>query len=531
MHQSKGPLLLNTLPSWGMGHRNPRMHKTFLLDRKYFFIKTKITKTTKQKMSSKFFRQVCISIVVSLFYNCVETKHDSPSTQAGHIYFQSTHINLRESHEGPVTAMVIYSGPVLDRDLTINYTVSYPAENAAKEGGNFVLPANSGSFVLMAGQATTMVTLMESLVNDHLFTGPRSVTFNLAKPLGDFILGKPGQSGNKSVSVTITEDDLVMEKKFEMTIDGNTLKVPYYSNAAAIDQENLQVKRAVITMHGLDRNAFTYYDNMLAAAQMETTVMDTIMIMAPQFVTQEDLISNGLDDEHLYWSNGGWSIGNLSRNDATNPRPTRIPSFAVMDSLLTRMSQNLPNLKTLVFSGHSAGGQFANRYSASTPIVEWLSNRGIRIRFIVNNPSSYVYMDNRRRVSGTLNEFEVPTTDCITYNKYKYGLDDLPAYLNAIGATTIRERLSEREVVYLLGEMDNNANNSTLDITCDAQFQGQHRLERGAIYHNYLKEYYGTDITAIQTIDTVPGVGHDHAGMFQSELGRFYTFRKPLINE
>lgn len=330
--------------------------------------------------------------------------------------------------------------------------------------------------------------------------------------------------------VSFAQVDVVGEKKIELSIDGNTLKVPYYANISDVNQENTNIKRVIISMHGINRNADDYYDNMLAAAQMESTNLDTILIIAPQFLTEADIDSHSLDNEHLYWSSGGWPIGNLSRNNATNPRPLRISTFAVIDSLLIRLYKNMPNLNTIVLSGHSAGGQLVNRYSASTPIVDELFDEKIGIRFIVNNPSSYVYMDNKRRVAGTIDQFEVSTSACTTYNEYKYGLDDLPSYLNNIGIDAIRNQLEQREVVYLLGEFDNSTSSTSLDQSCQANLQGLHRLERGTIYFNHLKNYYGDDISNMHTIDTVPGIGHSNSGMFQSELGRFYTFRKPLIN-
>ncbi len=481
-----------------------------------------------KKMIKKKFKYIIPLIFLGVFCNCDSGGEDPPPPQSGHIYFESAQINVDESDLGPVTATFIYSGPALPQSLTVNYTLSFPAQNAAKEGEDFILPTNSGSFVLPADQTTTEVTIIESLIDDDLFVGSRSVMFTL-EPTGDLVLGKLNQPETKSVSVTIAENDFAVDKKFELSIEGNVFKIPYYSNTETVDQEDPKIKRVVVSMHGVDRNAFTYYENMLAAAQMETNVLDTLMIIAPQFIIEEDLAPNNLDNEHLYWSKGGWPIGNLSRNEPTNPRPTRTSSFAVMDSLLIRLSKNLPNLETVVLSGHSAGAQFANRYSAASPIAEQLSGQGIGIRFIVNNPSSYVYMDNKRRIAGTIDEFEIPPSDCATYNEYKYGLDDLPFYLETIGATTIRGRLEQREVVYLLGGSDNDIDNSTLDKSCEAQLQGQHRLERGTIYFNYLKNFYGTDITTMQTMDTVPGVGHNNLGMFRSELGRLYTYRKPLI--
>lgn len=317
----------------------------------------------------------------------------------------------------------------------------------------------------------------------------------------------------------------VGDKTFSVVNKGNTFKIPYYSNVSSVDIENTSITRAVIALHGASRNAGEYYQNMFTATKMESTQLDTLLVVSPQFLIESEIEKFQLDSEHLYWSSGGWKIGSLSKNTEQNPRQGRISSFTIIDSLMVRLVQNNPNLKTIVFSGHSAGGQFVNRYAAASPASTELENSGITMRFIVNNPSSYLYMDDTRKVLGTTN-FETPQTKCTLFNEYKYGLDDLPDYLTTVGVEKIRAQFPKREVIYLLGEEDNDLNSSSLDTSCEGSLQGKHRLERGIIYFEYLQSYYGNVIKTKQTIGTVPSVGHSHKGMFQSELGRFYAYRK-----
>ena len=97
------------------------------------------------------------------------------------------------------------------------------------------------------------------------------------------------------------------------------------------------------------------------------------------------------------WSVDGWKDGSLSeirRDDSTDQR---VSSFAVLDALLETLSdrKHWPALDLVVLAGHSAGGQFVQRYAvASAPTV--LSHQGIHTRFVVANPSSYLYFDARR---------------------------------------------------------------------------------------------------------------------------------------
>lgn len=317
----------------------------------------------------------------------------------------------------------------------------------------------------------------------------------------------------------------VGSEKIKMIISGHPLKIPYFSNHS-IDIPRKDISKAIIVMHGVERNADEYYDNMISASFMRPQFSDSTIIIAPQLLTEEDIVFHKLDKEHLYWTEGGWTSGSNSRNESSNPRPARITSFAVLDSIMTRLESNFSGLKAIVFAGHSAGGQLVNRYSASSPVPEDLCNKNnIPVKFMVANPGSYVYLDNKRAVNGTLDKFEVPgVVDCSGYNKWRYGLDELFTYPAQYGRDAIRRFLAKRNVAYLLGELDNNPNASNLDNSCEAKLQGKHRLERGLIYYNYLKSYYGANIVNTQSLDIVSGVGHDNFKMFTSAKGLFHLF-------
>lgn len=324
--------------------------------------------------------------------------------------------------------------------------------------------------------------------------------------------------------------DQVGSRTFRMSVNGNTLKIPYYSNLD-LGTVDMEIAHAVLVVHGANRNADVYFANMTTAASRRPSDSDSTLIVAPQFLTETDINAFSLDGEHLYWSSGGWKSGSNSRDEVNNPRPERIPSYAVLDSLVLHLAQTYPNLRTLVFTGHSAGAQVANRYSASSPMVDILFQQfQICTKFIVANPSSYLYLDEKRRKAGTLDQFELPLNGCADYNEWKYGLEDLFTYPSRVGVDSIRNMLARREVVYLLGENDNDPNSSSLDTSCEADLQGNHRLERGTIYVNYLRDYYGNDINDFQSMDTVPNAGHSNFDMYTSNIGLFHLFEStPLF--
>ncbi len=325
--------------------------------------------------------------------------------------------------------------------------------------------------------------------------------------------------------VSFAQVDVVVNKMLLLNINGATLKIPYLTNRD-LTVPNNDISSAVVVIHGNNRNADVYFENMSTAAAMRPGVTNTTVIVAPQFLTEEDIDFHNLDEEHLYWTSGGWKSGSNSRDEATNPRPERIPSYAVLDSLMIQIATNFPNLRSLIFTGHSAGGQVATRYAATSLIFETLRDQfQVCAKFIVANPSSYVYMDERRIVDGTTNQFAAPdASDCLDYNEWKYGLSDLFTYPSNTGATKIRNLLKSRRVVYLLGEDDNNPNSSSLDTSCPAMLQGKHRLERGVIYFNHLQDYYGEEILEFQSLDTVPDAGHSNLEMYTSDIGLFHLF-------
>lgn len=310
--------------------------------------------------------------------------------------------------------------------------------------------------------------------------------------------------------------------------EGQQLTLPYYSNLdPGIAHDN--VERAVIVVHGTNRNADDYYARVEWPARFAGRADLRSIIIAPQFLVENDVAAHHLDDSTLFWSSGGWKRGDLSRSTALHPRRGRISSFAVIDTLLLRLALRNPNLRDIVISGHSAGGQFVNRFAAGSPMEPILREQyGIAMRYIVANPSSYLYFTAERRVEETTDLFAVPDADarqaCPGYNRYKYGLEGLNQYMSRIGAENLARQYRQRRVIYLLGANDNDPAASSLDRSCPAMLQGEHRLERGRIYYNYLMHLFGAGIRALQPQATIPNVGHSSEQIFASACGKYFLF-------
>jgi hypothetical protein len=316
----------------------------------------------------------------------------------------------------------------------------------------------------------------------------------------------------------------ICQNNFKFSKKGHTLSVPY-CRSHPIDIPQVKIDRAVIVVHGVLRNADEYFPHMIEAVKHAGVESNTLVI-APQFLLEEDIAEFDLGDDVLFWggeTGEGWKKGDDSVSTEGHPRQAAASSFEVVDRIIEQIALkgSFPNLKAVIVIGHSAGGQYVNRYAAGTRIGKSLPE-GIHLRFIVANPSTYMYLTDERRLPEIANEFAVPEDADPDYNDYKYGLDNLNPYMAAVGAETIRARYSKKDVVYLLGGED--IQQEYLEQSANAMLQGQHRLERGQVYYRYLKHTFGDEITQNQKITIVPCVGHDHAAIFISEAGLKYLF-------
>lgn len=307
-----------------------------------------------------------------------------------------------------------------------------------------------------------------------------------------------------------------------LRFEGDTLRIPYFSNRR-LDETLPGIRRAVVVVHGTLRNAHAYFHAIEAAAAEVPGADTTSLLVAPQFLTEADVAADTLPDDHLFWAYMGWRQGDQSLSTVAHPRPARISSFAVIDTILLRLAQNLPDLEKIVISGHSAGGQFVNRYAAGNPVHDQLTGAwGLEVQYLFSNPSAYLYLDERRWVPGSAWSFAPPSPEqvafCPGYDLYKYGLNDLNEYMD-IGTATLRAQYSSRRVACLLGGNDNDPNSGYLEKNCEAMLQGETRLQRGLLYRRHLIDTFGMEILANHYFAIVPGVGHDQRGIFTSSCG------------
>jgi len=326
----------------------------------------------------------------------------------------------------------------------------------------------------------------------------------------------------------------------------------YLSSMGAIDtsdplelEAQSVVETAFIVVHGSGRNP----DDYLCCAQSAALSLqaDTTMILAPWFLAPKDKVDNitttttgstTMKAEPLRWTENG-PIAHTWRYGADSIQHN-VSSYAVVDEMVHRFlsdHKRFPSLRRIVVAGHSAGGQYVQRWALlsngpafADPAHSYIPR--VPTRAVVANPKSLCWLDERRVFDGTL---RIPEQDaifiCPTYNEWEWGFDNSTrsterdkleapykdeAIRDAGGIEAVVARYPSRDIVYLAGEKD-----VLLNGDCEAKMQGRFRRERSENYFASLRLIYGRPVHHRYVVS---GVHHDHCLMFQSPEGRHALF-------
>src|SRR2546421_8448267 len=139
----------------------------------------------------------------------------------------------------------------------------------------------------------------------------------------------------------------------------------------SLDAKNDRVTRALIVVHGQGRDADNYFRTALAATFLAGAFEDTIVI-APRFASNSGTgCRDPLAPNEVNWSCSGdsWRSGGVSISNK------ELTSYDFMDEILRQLSRKavFPNLKGIVLTGHSAGGQYVTRYEMANRSEEHTS--------------------------------------------------------------------------------------------------------------------------------------------------------------
>jgi pimeloyl-ACP methyl ester carboxylesterase len=284
-----------------------------------------------------------------------------------------------------------------------------------------------------------------------------------------------------------------------------------------LDKKNSKVTRALIVVHGAGRDADNYFRTALAATFLAGAFEDTIVI-SPRFASNNGRGCNDkLAEKEINWSCSGdsWRSGGVATGN------DKLTSYDLMDEILRKLARkdDFPNLKVIVVSGHSAGGQYVTRYEMANRVHDTL---GILINYVVSNPSSYAYVDPERP-AGNNSELRAfgDARNCTTYDNWPYGLKNRSGYTANIPDDQLKKQLAARGVTYLLGELDILPLGG-FDSSCPAMAQGPTRLARGQAFANYVNQKY----KAQHKVLVIPLCGHNARCMFTAELALPILFPK-----
>jgi hypothetical protein len=284
-----------------------------------------------------------------------------------------------------------------------------------------------------------------------------------------------------------------------VTLSGGPARSLIY-RSQPLDAPNTAITRALVVVHGTGRDADNYFRTALASAFVAGALDDTVIIV-PRIASAQGNCHDKLAENEVSWSCNGdsWRSGGVS---ASNPN---LNSFDFMDAILQKIAKkdSFPNLKTIVVAGHSAGGQYVNRYSMANRVHDTL---GIPVNYVVANPSSYAWPDATRP------DFN-DGRNCTTYNRWPYGLTNRESgYTAKMSDDQLRKQLSTRPITYLLGEIDILPLGG-FDASCPAMAQGPTRRARGEAFQKFVTEKLGAKSPAV----IVHLCGHNARCMFTAD--------------
>jgi pimeloyl-ACP methyl ester carboxylesterase len=293
-----------------------------------------------------------------------------------------------------------------------------------------------------------------------------------------------------------------------------------------LNVRNDAIRRALIMVHGTNRNADHYFDTAMAATFLAGALDDTIVV-APHLIIANDQKA----ENEVVWPGGGdsWRSGGMSPSNA------ELSSFDVADELLRSFAnKNLfPNMKAIVVTGHSAGGQYATRYAMANKVHDSL---GVPVTYVVANPSSYAWPDATRTLPQddadpgaakdgwnltpdtavhtkfTYGPYDGTARNCANYNRWPLGLENRTGYTAKMTDEQLKKQLVARPTTFLVGQVDTLPLGG-FDSSCSAMAQGPTRRSRGEAFVKFINEKLG----ATHSIQVVSECGHNDRCIFTTD--------------
>ena len=295
----------------------------------------------------------------------------------------------------------------------------------------------------------------------------------------------------------------------------------------SLDARNPAIQRALIMIHGTNRNADDYFTTAVTAAFIAGALDDTVVI-SPRIASQSGSCKDELAANEVSWS----CTGDSWRSGGTSTSHPDLASFDFIDQILRKLANKsvFPNMRAIVVAGHSAGGQVVARYQMANKVHESL---GVPVSYVVANPSSYAWPDAMRvlpvddavaaSAKDGWNQTEPHTkfsyapfegaASCAGYNTWPFGLEKRTGgYTAKTSDEQLRKQLVSRPTTFLLGQVDTLPLGG-FDSSCGAMAQGPTRRARGEAYVKYISEKFG----AKHPIMIVDECGHNNRCVYTTD--------------
>jgi len=269
-------------------------------------------------------------------------------------------------------------------------------------------------------------------------------------------------------------------------IDSEDTFLPYLSSHET-DIENDDIMHAIVVIHGYNEDVKFAFCTAMDAA-VDINVEQNTLILAPWFSHEQingaDWGVNGSDWrdwKSVYWArNASWITG----ADSTTHNPDISPSSSSYDMLdmmydIANSPRLFSRLSRVTYVGFSAGAQMINRYAWASRMKGEASGSLASIRYIVSDPSSFLYMNDLRPDSSCTTPWDTGTShtcssfshlspesriSCRDVDQWKYGTSRIPgasrgySYLEHLTYASVANEHSKmymsKDVRYVFGELD-----------------------------------------------------------------------------
>lgn len=318
------------------------------------------------------------------------------------------------------------------------------------------------------------------------------------------------------------------------TVRADLSLINYMSlNSTGGRHQNNAIRRAVVIVHGLNRNAWTYEGHILNALSQVTRDeinSDSVVVMAPYFANGEDKGTgypwnpegefqwNRASSAALVWAGSQWAGGAVNQYP---PRTQTVSSYDALDQIVQWFgdTDRFPNMKQIVIAGHSLGAQMVHRYAA---VGRSAADLGVEvpINYYIGNPNSFAWLSEDR---------PLPTAKCPEeYDVYREGYTDYNEYgaentqpmtygtgLVAAGREAIAANLASKAINHGRGTRDHGDTSRS----CGPATTGKDRNER---FFEFIKAFPATCPDPrgknCDTVDYVP-TDHNAIALFASQPG------------